>query len=82
MSTFPFPWNPDHYSGFVAKPEEYDFKFLGEKQMLAPMHAEYSPEHPCATDGGASACAENWEMRHLTDRESFRRRSAGPVASL
>ena len=36
----PFPRNPDHYSGFVAKPEEYDFKFLGEKQMLAPMHAE------------------------------------------
>jgi len=65
MSTYPFPWNPDHYSGFVAKPEEYDFKFLGEKEMLAPMHAAYSPEHPCATDGGASACTENWEMRHL-----------------
>ena len=65
MSTFPFPWNPDHYSGFVAKPEEYDFKFLGEKQMLAPMHAQHSPEHPCATDGGASACPEAWEMRHL-----------------
>lgn len=65
MSTFPFPWNPDHYSGFVAKPEEYDFKFLGEKQMLAPMHAEHSPVSPCATDGGASTCPEAWEMRHI-----------------
>lgn len=65
MSTFPFPWNPDNYSGFTAKVEEWDFKFLGEKQMLAPMHAEHSPSVTCATDGGASTCPEGWEMRHI-----------------
>jgi len=65
MSTFPFPWNPDHYSGFVAKPEQYNYKFLGERNMLAPMHAAHSPEAPCGTDGGASACPENWEIRHI-----------------
>ena len=58
MSTFPFPWNPDNYSGFVAKVEEWDFKFLGEKEMLAPVHAEHSPAVTCATDGGASTCQQ------------------------
>jgi hypothetical protein len=73
MSTFPFPWNPDHYSGFVAKPEEYNFKFLGEKEMLAPMHAEHSPEIPCATDGGAGACPEG-----VGDEAHLHRRSFSP----
>jgi hypothetical protein len=31
MSTFPFPSNPDHYSGFVAKPEEYMLLALAER---------------------------------------------------
>src|SRR5882762_11945749 len=38
---FPVPWNPDHYSGFVAKNEEYDYKFLGEKEMVASVNAEH-----------------------------------------
>ncbi len=58
-------WNPDHYSGFNPKTEAYDYKFLGEKQMLACVHAEHSPEIPCPTDGGASACPEAWEYRHM-----------------
>src|SRR5260370_15216144 len=58
-------WNPDHYSGFNAKTEEYNYEFLGERAMLAVAHAEHSPELKCATDGGASACPEAWEMRHL-----------------
>jgi len=58
-------WDPDHYSGFNPKTEEYNYKFLGEKQMLATAHAEHSPEVRCPTDGGASACPEAWEMRHL-----------------
>jgi hypothetical protein len=33
--------------------------------MLATVHAEHSPEVRCATDGGASACPEAWEMRHM-----------------
>jgi hypothetical protein len=58
-------WDPDHYSGFNAKIEEYNYKFLGEKEMLASDHAERSPEIACPTDGGASVCPEVWEMRHM-----------------
>jgi hypothetical protein len=36
-----------------------------DEGLLGPMHGEYSAEHPWATDGGASAFAENWEMQHL-----------------
>ena len=65
ISSGPFAWEPDHYSGFNAKTEEYDYKFLGEKNMLGSVNAEHSPEVPCPTDGGASACPEAWEMRHM-----------------
>jgi hypothetical protein len=58
-------WDPDHYSGFNPKTEQYDYKFLGEKNMLGTVHAEHSPELRCATDGGTSACPEAWEMRHM-----------------
>jgi Protein of unknown function (DUF1329) len=58
-------WDPDHYSGFNAKTEEYNYKFLGEKNMLGCIHALHSPEVRCPTDGGTSACPEAWEMRHL-----------------
>jgi hypothetical protein len=67
-------WDPDHYSGFNAKTEEYKYRFLGEKEMLAPTHAEHSPEIECKTDGGASACPENWEMRHMYIVEAVPRR--------
>jgi hypothetical protein len=65
ISSGPFAWEPDHYSGFNAKTEEYNYKYLGEKQMLGCASAEHSPETPCPTDGGASACPEAWQMRHL-----------------
>ena len=55
-------FDPDHYSGFNPKTEQYDYKFLGEKELLASVHAAHSPEVTCATDGGASACPENWEL--------------------
>jgi hypothetical protein len=58
-------WNPDHYSGFNPKTEAYDYKLLGEKNLLATVHAAHSPEVTCPYDGGASVCPENWEMRHL-----------------
>ena len=58
-------WDPDHYSGFNPKTEEYYYKFLGERNMLATIHAEHSPEQRCPTDGGTSACPEAWEMRHM-----------------
>jgi hypothetical protein len=64
-ATGPYSWDPDHYSGFNPKTEEYDYKFLGEKEMLATVDAEHSPEIRCETDGGASACPERWQMRHM-----------------
>jgi Protein of unknown function (DUF1329) len=61
----PTAFDPDHYSGFNAKVEEYNYKLLGQKTMLASVHAIHSPEITCATDGGASACPENWELRSM-----------------
>jgi len=58
-------YDPDHYSGFNPKTEQYNYRFLGEKEMLASVHAKHSPEVTCAYDGGASACPEDWEMRHM-----------------
>ena len=57
--------DPDSYFGFSAKTEDFTYKFLGEKEMLASVHAQNSPEQPCPTDGGRTICPENWEMRHL-----------------
>jgi hypothetical protein len=58
-------FDPDHYSGFNAKTEEYQYRFLAEGEMLAVAHAENSIEVRCTTDGGGSACPEAWEARHL-----------------
>jgi hypothetical protein len=63
-------FDPDHYSGYNPKTEQYNYKFLGEKNMLATVHAKHSPEVTCPTDGGASACPEDWEMRHMYIVES------------
>src|SRR5208282_4412241 len=58
-------WDPDHAGGFAAKPQEYNFKFVGERDLLACVNAANSPAHPCPTDGGATSCPDNWEMRHM-----------------
>jgi hypothetical protein len=57
-------WSPDHFAGFNAKVQNYDYKFLGHKPMLASMNALNSPETRCAEDGTAR-CAEAWEMRQI-----------------
>ena len=57
--------DPDSYFGFSAKIEDFTYKYLGDKNMLASVHAEHSPEEPCPTDGGKTICPEAWEMRHL-----------------
>jgi len=64
-STYANTLDPDSYFGFAAKVEDFNYKFLGEKQMLASVHAEHSPETPCPFDGGKTICPELWEMRHL-----------------
>jgi hypothetical protein len=58
-------FDPDHYSGFNPKLEQYDYKYLGEKEMLASVHAESSPARKCPFDNNSSICPENWEMRHI-----------------
>jgi hypothetical protein len=58
-------WDPDHAGGFAAKPQEYNYKFLGERNMLGIVHAKNSPAMPCPTDGQATVCNEDWEMRHM-----------------
>ncbi len=58
-------WGPDNFQGFAAKNENYNWRFLGEKNMLACVEAANVPEVTCRTDGGASACPENWELRHV-----------------
>jgi hypothetical protein len=73
--TAAFSWDPDHYSGFNPKTEEYNYRYLGEKNMLACVHAEHSPEVRCPTDGGASACPEAWEIRHMYLVEATPRRN-------
>jgi hypothetical protein len=54
--------DPDTYFGFGAKIEDFNYKLLGEKQMLACVHAANSPEKVCAADS-RTVCPENWEMR-------------------
>jgi Protein of unknown function (DUF1329) len=68
-------FDPNHYSGFNAKVEEYNYRFLGEKNLLGVVHAAHSPEITCMTDGGGSACPENWEMRHMYVVEATPRRA-------
>jgi len=73
--------DPDHYSGFNPKTEEYDYQFLGEREMLASVHASHAPEITCEYDGGASACPEKWEMRHLYVVSAVPRRNIGKGAA-
>jgi hypothetical protein len=78
-------FDPDHYSGYNPKTEQYDYRFLGEKNMLACVHAKHSPEVTCPTDGGASACPEDWEMRHIyiveSDPRAYGRQSSNVLES-
>ena len=57
--------DPDSFFGFSGKEGDYSFKYVGDKNMLACVHAKNSPEVPCPYDGGTTICPENWEMRHL-----------------
>ncbi len=57
--------DPDSYFGFSGKILNFNYRFLGERTMLAVVNAKNSPERPCPFDGGKSVCPENWELRHL-----------------
>jgi hypothetical protein len=68
-------WSPDHFAGFNAKVQNYDYKFLGHKSMLASLNAMNSPENRCVEDGSLG-CAEAWEMRPIDIIEATPRNSA------
>jgi Protein of unknown function (DUF1329) len=57
--------DPDSYFGFSAKIENFNYRFLGEREMIASVHAVHSPEPRCPFDGGRTICPEDWELRHL-----------------
>jgi len=57
--------DPDSYFGFSAKIENYEYKLLGIKTMLASVHAENTPAKPCQFDNNRSVCPEAWELRQL-----------------
>src|SRR5258708_28224222 len=64
-ATYASNLDPDSFFGFAEKIENFNYRFLGEKTMLAVVHAENSPAKACPTDGGRTICPENWEMRRL-----------------
>ena len=65
VTTYASTWDPDSAFGFSGRIQDYTYRLLGERSMLAPVEAVNSPAQPCASDGGRSVCPENWEMRHL-----------------
>lgn len=77
-SAGPITWSLDNFQGFAAKNENYNWRFLGEKTMLASIAAGHVPEVTCATDGGASACPERWELRRTYIVEGLARRDRVP----
>jgi len=66
---------PDDREGFSAKPENYDWRLLGEQTMLGAVNVERVPAKICITDGGGSACPERWQLRRLYIVEATPRRS-------
>jgi hypothetical protein len=64
-TTYASTWDPDSAFGFSARIQDYTYRLLGERPMLASVEAENSPAQPCAADGGRTVCPENWEMRNL-----------------
>jgi hypothetical protein len=58
-------YDPNHYEGFSGKNENYNFKLIGEKTMLAAINVAHVPDIRCPTDGGASHCPDNWQLRHM-----------------
>ena len=56
--------DPDSFWGYNGHIAWMEWKFLGEKDMLAVMHGEHFPMKRCA--GGADfAFCDSWEMRKL-----------------
>jgi hypothetical protein len=70
-TTYASTWDPDSAFGFSARIQDFNYKLLGERPMLASVKAENSPEEPCASDGGRTVCPEN--SQPLCDRGDRKR---------
>lgn len=57
--------DPDSFFGFSAKIENYNYRLLGIRTMLASVHGENTPAKPCQFDNHRSVCPEAWEMRQV-----------------
>jgi hypothetical protein len=55
----------DDAEGYNPKVENYTYRFLGEKPMLAAMHVAVVPGNVCPYDGGGTVCPAEWEMRRV-----------------
>ena len=79
----PESYSPDDFECFAGKNENYNWKYLGERQMLGAINDPQSPPPTCPTDGGGSHCPANWEMRHMYILEGTARpsRLAGDLYS-
>jgi len=64
-ATFVNNLDPDSAFGFAAKVEDFDYRLLGIKPMLASVHAANLPAKPCQFDNNRSVCPENWEIRQI-----------------
>jgi hypothetical protein len=58
-------FNQDDAEGYNPKIEDYNYRFLGEKNMLGALHVAQDPGNVCPTDGGGSVCPAEWEMRRV-----------------
>src|SRR5262245_10086541 len=74
----PESYNPDDFECFAGKNENYNWRYLGEKSMLACINSPEVPPPRCPTDGGGSICPTNWQMRHLYIMEGIARHDRLP----
>ncbi|HYB91589.1 MAG TPA: DUF1329 domain-containing protein [Candidatus Binataceae bacterium] len=68
-------FDADHYSGFNAKVEDYEYRLLASKRMLMPIGAKHSPAVPCPYDNGSTTCPENWQLRPVYVVEAISRKA-------
>ena len=54
----------DSYGGYAGQIAWFDWKFLGEKTILATFHAEHFPVEYCEGEGDFIYC-DNWEKRDV-----------------
>jgi len=57
--------DPDSFFGFSAKVEDYTYRLIGIKPMVACVEASSAPAAACQYDGARTICPENWEIRQL-----------------